>query len=137
MRTRFRSVGGRAVGESVGRQVEGKFTVGTEARHRSVHQHAHAETLRRTRQFSPHELPSSIPIPTPSTGGYAQNCQFQGELRKLATVPSCHCTCQRPTRANEERAKSTDACKNIALCNQQRWKPGVTLWTRSGTTPPV
>ena len=32
------------MGESVGRQVEGKFTVGTEARHRSVHQHAHAET---------------------------------------------------------------------------------------------
>ena len=44
MRTRFQSVGGRAVGESVGRQVEGKCTVGTEARHRSAHQHAHAET---------------------------------------------------------------------------------------------
>ena len=30
--------------ESVCRQVEGQFTVGTEAMHRSVHQHAHAET---------------------------------------------------------------------------------------------
>ena len=35
--TRFWSVGGRAVRESVCRKVEGKFPLGTEARHRSVH----------------------------------------------------------------------------------------------------
>ena len=32
------------MGESLCRQVEGTCTVGTEARHRSIHQHAHAET---------------------------------------------------------------------------------------------